>query len=94
VQIENQQEMEAALMRLGFSQVAVCEFNGNGITNLNRLRTLSEDSLDRLIKQIHQDFQGEGLFIPFAPQQLITKGQSAILTLVHMFPYTNKHIRT
>ena len=61
--------MEAALMRLGFSLLAAREFTGNGISNLNRLRTLTEEALDRLIKQIHRDNQGAGLFIPFASQQ-------------------------
>jgi len=61
--------MEAALMRLGFSLLAAREFTGNGISNLNRLRTLTEEALDRLIKQIHWDNQGAGLFIPFASQQ-------------------------
>jgi hypothetical protein len=57
--------MEVALMCLGLSQVAAQEFNGNGITTTNRLCTLTGDSLDWLIKQIHQDNQGAGLFIPF-----------------------------
>jgi hypothetical protein len=56
-------------MRHGFSQVAARELSSNGITNLNRLRTLTKDALDRLIKQIHCDNQGAGLFIPFASQQ-------------------------
>ncbi len=56
-------------MRLGFSLLAAREFTGNGISNLNRLRTLTEEALDRLIKQIHRDNQGAGLFIPFASQQ-------------------------
>jgi hypothetical protein len=38
--------MFAALMRLGLSEVAVGEFTGNGITNMNRLRMLTEESLD------------------------------------------------
>ncbi|MFO0446496.1 MAG: hypothetical protein ACK524_11600 [Planctomyces sp.] len=63
--------MEAALMRLGLSLLAAREFTGNGIMTINRLRTLTEDSLDRLIKQIHRDNQGAGLFIPFASQQHI-----------------------
>jgi hypothetical protein len=47
------------------------EFTGNGIMTINRLRTLTEDSLDCLIKQIRRDNQGAGLFIPFASQQHI-----------------------
>ena len=58
-------------MRLGLSLLAAREFTGNGIMTINRLRTLTEDSLDRLIKQIHRDNQGAGLFIPFASQQHI-----------------------
>jgi hypothetical protein len=68
--VQNQNvQMEAALIRLGFSLLAAREFTGNDINNLNRLRTLTEDMLDRLIKQIHRDNQGAGLFIPFASQQ-------------------------
>jgi hypothetical protein len=63
--------MEVALMRLGLSQVATREFTGNGIATMNRLRSLTTESLDRLIKQIHRDNQGAGLFIPFASQQHI-----------------------
>jgi hypothetical protein len=47
------------------------EFTGNGIMTINHLRTLTEDSLDCLIEQIHRDNQGAGLFIPFASQQHI-----------------------
>jgi hypothetical protein len=61
--------MIAALMRLGLSQLAGLEFTDNGITMMNHLRMQTEESLDRLIKQIHRDNQGAGLFIPFASQQ-------------------------
>jgi hypothetical protein len=63
--------MEAALIRLGLSAVAACEFTTNGITTLNRLRVLTDDDLGRLIKQIHRDNQGAGLLIPFSSQQFI-----------------------
>ncbi len=58
-------------MRLGLSQLAAREFIVNGITMMNRLRSLTSESLDRLIKQIHRDNQGAGLFLPFASQQNI-----------------------
>jgi hypothetical protein len=45
--------MVAALIRLGFLELAAQEFTDNGIMTLNRLRTLSSDALDMLIKQIH-----------------------------------------
>jgi hypothetical protein len=54
---------QSAQMRLGLSQVASCKFTGNGITTMNRLRTLTEDALNRLIKQILEPNQGTGLFI-------------------------------
>jgi hypothetical protein len=38
---------------------------------LMRLRLLNEDGLDRLIKQIHRDNQGAGLFIPFFSQESV-----------------------
>jgi len=69
--VQQQAQMEAALMRLGLSQLAAREFTGNGMNTLHRLRTLSEDALGRLIKQIHRDNQGAGLFIPFASQEHI-----------------------
>ncbi len=58
-------------MRLGLSEVAAREFINNGITNTHKLRILTADALDRLIKQIHRDNQGAGLFIPFKSQQYI-----------------------
>ncbi len=58
-------------MRLGLSEVAAREFINNGITNTHKLRILTADALDRLIKQIHHDNQGAGLFIPFMSQQYI-----------------------
>jgi hypothetical protein len=61
-------QMEAVLMRLGLSQVAASEFAGNCIMTMNILRSLTGESLDQLIKQIHWDDQGAGLFIPFASQ--------------------------
>jgi hypothetical protein len=61
--------MEAALMQLGLSLLAVHEFTGNGIMTINRLRMLTKDSIDHLIKQIHRDNQGTGL--TFASQQHI-----------------------
>jgi hypothetical protein len=74
--IQQQQQAEealmlAALMRLGLSELAVRELTDNGITNMNRLRMLTEVALDCSIKQIHRDNQGAGLFIPFASQQYL-----------------------
>ena len=63
--------MEQALMRLGISEIAVREFTNNGINSLQYLRMLSEDGLDRLIKNIHRDNQGAGLFIPFFSQEWV-----------------------
>jgi hypothetical protein len=64
--VQNQRHlMEEALMRLGLSEVAAREFMNNGIKSLQCLHLLTEDGLDRLIKQIHRDNQGAGLFIPF-----------------------------
>jgi hypothetical protein len=68
--VQNQRHlMEEALMRLGLSEVAACEFMNNGIKSLQCLHLLTEDGLDRLIKQIHRDNQGAGLFIPFFSRQ-------------------------
>ncbi len=64
-------EMQTALVHLGLSEVAAHEFINNGINNTHKLRTLTADALDRLIKQIHHDNQGAGLFIPFMSQQYI-----------------------
>jgi hypothetical protein len=63
--------MTQALIRLGLTQVAANEFINNGITSINKLRVLTEDALDKLVKQIHRDNQGAGLFIPFFSQQYI-----------------------
>jgi hypothetical protein len=60
-----------ALTRIGFSHLSAQEFVENGIDTLARLRSLTTDALDRLIKQIHRDNQGQGLFIPFLAQQHI-----------------------
>jgi hypothetical protein len=70
VQLQRQQ-MEEALMRLGLSELAEREFTNNGINGLERLRMLTTDGLDRLIKQIHRDNQGMGLFILFFSQESI-----------------------
>jgi hypothetical protein len=66
-----QQEMEDALIRLGLTEVSAREFMNNGITSLDRLQVLTQESLTQLIKQIHRDNQGAGLFIPFFSQQCI-----------------------
>lgn len=66
-----------ALIRLGLSPVAVQEFINNGITSLNKLRSLSAEALDMLIKQITKQRDapaanpGAGIFIPFFSQQYI-----------------------
>jgi hypothetical protein len=70
VQLQRQ-SMEEALMRLGLTKVTAREFSNNGINGLERLRMVSSDGLDRLIKQIHRDNQGAGLFIPFFSQESI-----------------------
>jgi len=65
------QEMKAGLRRLGLSALAAGEFINNGIDSLERLRLLSKEDLDRLIKQIHRDNAaagGAGIFIPFISQ--------------------------
>ena len=59
--------MRAALMRLGLSHLAATEFTNNGIINMNRLRSLTEASLEWLIKQILR----AGHFIPFTSQQYL-----------------------
>ncbi len=57
--VENQRRlMEEALMRLGLSEIAAREFRNNCINSFQRLHFLTEDGLDRLIKQIHRDHQG------------------------------------
>jgi hypothetical protein len=63
--------MEQTLMRLGISEVADREFTNNGINSLQHLHMLSEDGLDHLIKQIHRDNQGAGLFTPFFSQESV-----------------------
>jgi hypothetical protein len=63
--------MEEALMRLGISQLVAREFTNNGINSLQCLCLLTEDGLDRLIKQIHRNNQGAGLFIPFFSQESV-----------------------
>jgi hypothetical protein len=57
--VENQRRlMEEALMRLGLSEIDAHEFRNNCINSFQRLHFLTEDGLDRLIKQIHRDHQG------------------------------------
>jgi hypothetical protein len=63
--------MRAALIRLGLSNVAAQEFINNGVDSTHRLRLLSTEDLDKLIKQIHRDNTGTGLFIPFMAQAYI-----------------------
>ncbi len=59
-------------MRIGLSNIAAAEMTDNGITNMNRLRALTEDALDRLIKQMTRDNNGgAGLVIPFTSQQYL-----------------------
>ena len=65
-------QMEAAFMRLGTSEAAARAFMNNGITSLERLRMLSKEGLERLIKQMQRGIQGEaGVFIPFFTQESI-----------------------
>jgi hypothetical protein len=73
-QLQAQEEqMRQALMRLGLTQIVAQAVIVNSIRTLSQLRNLTEDALDRLIKQIHRDNAGigAGLFIPFASQQYI-----------------------
>lgn len=64
--------MRAALVRLGLTAIAAAEFTDNGIINMNRLRAMTEDDLERFIKQLTRDNHGgAGLVIPFASQQHI-----------------------
>jgi LPS O-antigen subunit length determinant protein (WzzB/FepE family) len=66
--------MRAGLRRLGLSALAAEEFINNGIDSIERLRLLSKEDLDRLIKQIHRDNAvagGAGIFIPFISQTYI-----------------------
>jgi hypothetical protein len=65
------QQMEEALIRLGMSEVSSREFTNNGKTSLDRLLVLMSEALTQLIKQIHRDNQGAGLFIPFFSQQYV-----------------------
>jgi hypothetical protein len=60
-----------ALIRLGLTDVSAREFTNNGITSLDRLCMLTPEALTQLIKQVHWDNQGVGLFIPFFSQQYI-----------------------
>jgi hypothetical protein len=71
VQAPNPHAFRDALMRLGLFELAANELLDNGTTNLNKLRCLTADALDMLIKQIHHDNQGQGLFIPFFSQQYV-----------------------
>jgi hypothetical protein len=64
-------EMQAAFIHLGLSEVAAHKFIINGIIDMNKLRVLSADSSDKLITQIHRDNIGDGLFILFMLQQYI-----------------------
>jgi hypothetical protein len=65
-------DMRAALVRLGLTAIAAAEFTDNSITNMNRLCAMTEDDLERFIKQLtHDNHGGAGLVIPFTSQQLI-----------------------
>jgi hypothetical protein len=63
------------LIGLGLSELAANKFINSGVTSLNKLRTLMSEALDKLIKQIHRDNQGQGLFIPFFSFLDSTSGQ-------------------
>jgi hypothetical protein len=63
--------MEDALIRLGLSEAFAREFTNKGIISLDRLHVLTSKALNQLIKQIHQDNQGVGLFILFFSQQYV-----------------------
>jgi len=86
-----------ALVRMGLSELAANEFINNGITNLNKLRCLSAEGLDMLIKQIHRDNQGQGLFIPFFSQQYVRAirfwtGRMHILGLLYDIQNVNEEL--
>jgi len=73
-QLQAQEEqMHQALCNLVLPRLQRKSSSFNGIRTLSQLRNLTEDALDRLIKQIHRDNAGvgAGLFIPFASQQYI-----------------------
>jgi hypothetical protein len=64
--------MRQALVQLGLSDVAAAEFTDNSIINMKRLRALTEEALNQLIKQIQSDRNGgAGLVVPFISQQYI-----------------------
>jgi len=64
--------MREALIHLGLTAVAAAEVTDNGITTIARLRALTEDALDRLIKQLTRDNHGgTGLVISFNAQQYL-----------------------
>jgi hypothetical protein len=59
-------------VRLGLSDIAAAEFTDNGIINMNCLRTLTEEALNQLIKQVQSDRNGgAGLVVPFVSQQYV-----------------------
>jgi hypothetical protein len=73
-QAEQRQQMHEALIQLGLSPAAAQEIINNGITSLERLRMLSKDGLERLLKQLHRGIQAgaaAGVFIPFFSQESI-----------------------
>jgi len=71
-QAQQRVQMEMALIQLGTSAAAAREFTNNGIMSLERLRMLSKDGLERLLKQMHRGVQGgAGVFIPFFTQESI-----------------------
>jgi len=86
--VQQQAQMEAALMRLGLLKLAAREFTGNGINTLHRLCTLSEDALGRLIKQIHRDNQDAGLFLPLPHKSISMLYDSGLTVCISLVVHT------
>ena len=66
------QRFEDAFIRLRLTDVAAHEFMENGVTDMERFRSLDAKALTRLIKTITKDRDGgAGLIIPFIAQEYI-----------------------
>lgn len=64
--------LKDAFIRLGLTDVAAREFMENGVTDMERFRSLDAKALTRLIKTITKDRDGgAGLIIPFMAQEYI-----------------------
>jgi hypothetical protein len=64
--------LKEAFIRLGLTDVAAREFMENGVTDMERFRSLDSKALSRLIKTITRDCDGGArLIIPFMVQEYI-----------------------